>query len=87
MVLAQSVIFRILALGPPGGENWKLFCLQIDRPSKIIRSLLSTFIIGAIFLDLQWHLSRARMAPILTLARFWVSHEAPFGRKTKVDSP
>ena len=25
MVLAQSVIFRILALGPPGGENRKIF--------------------------------------------------------------
>ena len=87
IVLAQSVIFRILALGPPGGKNRNFFSLQIDRPSKTIRSLLSTFFIGAIFLDLQWHLSRARMAPILTPVHFWVSHEAPFGRKTKVDSP
>ena len=87
MVLAQSVIFKIWPPVPPGGKNQKFFCQQIDMPSKTSWWPVTTFLIGAIFVDLRWGLSWARMAPILTPGRFWVPHEAPFGRKTKVDSP
>ena len=87
MVLAQSVIFKIWPPAPPGGGNWKIFFCKLTGRPKLVDSLVTTFLIGAIFVDLKWGLSWARMAPILTPGRFWVPHKAPLGPKTKVDSP
>ena len=85
--MAKSVIFRIWPQRPLVVKIEKIFVCKLTGRPKLVDSYLSLFLIGAIFVDSKWGLSRVRMAPILTPGRFWVHHEAPFGRKTKVDSP